>query len=120
MRKRDLEKFQKKLTAERDRIIFLANDTKEDISNPNTDDLLDEIDIAASEVHQSLNLRLRDREGMLLSKIDEALERIEKGSYGVCEECGDEIGVKRLEARPVATRCIQCKEEQEKREKEYS
>ena len=120
MRKRDLDKFRKLLNDERSRIIHNANDTKEHISNPNLDDLLDEVDIASSEVNQTVSLRLRDREGMLLSKIDQALGRISDGSYGQCEECGEEIGVKRLEARPVATRCIRCKEEQEKREREYS
>jgi DnaK suppressor protein len=120
MRKRDLDRFKKLLQDERARIIHNANNTKEHIANPNIDDLLDEVDIASSEVNQSVSLRLRDREGMLLSKVEEALGRITAGSYGVCEECGEEIGVKRLEARPVATRCIRCKEEQEKREREYS
>ena len=120
MRKRELEKYKKRLLEEKQRIIQVANEAREHISNPNTDDLLDEVDIASSEVTQAVHLRLRDREGMLLAKINQALTRIEEGEYGTCEVCGEYIGNRRLEARPVATRCIRCKEEQEKKEKEYS
>ncbi len=63
--------------------------------------------------------RLRDREKFLLKKIDDAMARIENGTFGICEICEEEISVKRLEARPVTTMCIRCKEEQEKQEKSY-
>jgi len=63
--------------------------------------------------------RLRDREKFLLKKIDDALGRIEAGTFGICEICEEEISIKRLEARPVTTMCIRCKEEQEKQEKSY-
>ncbi|EKD38754.1 MAG: hypothetical protein ACD_75C00621G0006, partial [uncultured bacterium] len=66
---------------------------------------------------RSFELRIRDRERKLLSKIDEAIARIDDGSYGICEDCGEEIGLKRLEARPVTTLCIDCKTLQETREK---
>ena len=69
------------------------------------------------ESNRSLLLRMRDRERKLLGKIDEAFARIDDGTYGRCEECGGEIGTERLEARPVTTLCIECKSEQEEREK---
>ena len=64
--------------------------------------------------------RIRERESKLLCKIDEALEQINQGDYGECTSCGDEIGVKRLLARPVARLCIACKEEQERFERQRS
>src|SRR5690606_6993472 len=88
-------------------------------SNFDTDDLPDEIDLASSEYAQSMVFRLRDREKFLLMKIDRALKRVEDGTFGVCERCEEDISLKRLEARPVTTLCIRCKEEQEKREKSY-
>ena len=80
-------------------------------------DLPDEIDLASSEYSQSMVFRLRDREKFLLKKIEKALARIDDGTFGVCERCEEDISVKRLEARPVTTLCIRCKEEQEKKEK---
>ena len=81
------------------------------------DDFPDEIDTASSEVNLQFTGRLREREQGLLAKIDAALEKIEKGTYGACVSCGEEIGVKRLQARPVAELCIDCKSEQEKLER---
>lgn len=77
----------------------------------------DVTDQAAAEADQNFVLRLREREQKLLKKIVEAIERIQDGSFGVCESCGGEIGLKRLEARPVTTLCIDCKTEQEEEEK---
>jgi DnaK suppressor protein len=74
-------------------------------------------DQATAEADRDFMLRLRDRERMLLKKIDEAIERIEDGTFGICENCGSEIGVKRLEARPVTTYCIECKIRQEEEER---
>ena len=85
-----------------------------------TDDLPDEIDQASSEYLQSFSLRLRDREKFFLAKIDKALTKIEAGEFGICEVCGEEISVKRLEARPVTTLCIRCKEDQERVEKDFT
>jgi len=62
-------------------------------------------------------LRIRDRERKLISKIQEALQRVEEGTFGICDTCGEEIGEKRLEARPVTTQCIDCKTEAEKKER---
>ena len=69
------------------------------------------------EGNRNLTLRIRDRERKLIAKIDEAIERIDDGSYGKCEECGGEIGLERLRARPVTTLCIDCKSLQEAQER---
>ena len=74
-------------------------------------------DQATAETDRNFMLRLRDRERLLLKKIDEAVERIDNGTFGICEECGNRIGVKRIEARPVTTLCIECKTRQEEEEK---
>ena len=76
-------------------------------------------DRATQEEEFSLELRTRDRERKLIRKIDEALKRIEDGSYGYCLETGEEIGIKRLEARPVATLSVEAQERRERREKQY-
>lgn len=77
-------------------------------------------DQAAAEMDINFDLRLRDRERKLLRKIDEALERIRTGEYGICENCGADIGVRRLRARPVTTLCIDCKTAQEQEERTRS
>lgn len=89
------------------------------IKNTSTDEtLFPELgDQAAAEINRNFMLRLRERERKLLKKIDKALEKMDSGTYGICETCGQEIGVKRLEARPVTTLCIECKTEQEAEEK---
>lgn len=101
-------------------ILEQVKDTKEQGMGVDAAELADEVDLASSEWDQSMNLRLRDRERVLLKKIEIALEKMEKGEFGICEECGEEIGMKRLEARPVTELCIQCKEEQEKVEKGFA
>ena len=73
-------------------------------------------DQATAEQDQSLNIRMRSREQKLLVKIEEALERISSGTYGICEECEQQIAFERLKARPVTTLCIECKTEQEEQE----
>ncbi len=74
-------------------------------------------DQATAEADQNFAIRLKEREQRLLKKIDEALQRIESGTFGICESCGGEISVKRLKARPVTTLCIECKTRQEEEEK---
>ena len=76
-------------------------------------------DRASSETDWGIELRTRDRERKLIRKIEEAIKRIEDGSYGYCVETGEEIGIKRLEARPVATLCIEAQERRERRELQY-
>jgi DnaK suppressor protein len=77
-------------------------------------------DRASMESNRNSVLRMRDRERKLIFKIQEALERLEAGEYGVCEECGEEIGIARLKARPVTTLCIQCKSDQESKKERPS
>ena len=77
----------------------------------------DLVDQAMVEADIDFSFRLRERQGKLIDKIKSALERLEQGIYGLCEECGEEIGEKRLEARPVTTLCINCKKKQEMDEK---
>ena len=116
---KDLKRFKKSLEDSRKAIIENARKTMEEESNFDTDDLPDEIDQASSEYAQSMAFRLRDREKFLLKKIEKALQRIEEGTFGMCERCEELITLKRLEARLVTTLCIRCKEEQEKKEKSY-
>jgi DnaK suppressor protein len=77
------------------------------------------MDLASSEYLQAFTFRLRGREKNLLDKIEKALERIDNGTFGICEECDEAIAVKRLEARPETTLCIRCKEEQERVERDF-
>jgi DnaK suppressor protein len=116
---KDLKRFKKMLEDSRQAILENARKTMEEESNFDTDDLPDEIDQASSEYAQSMTFRLRDREKFLLKKIEKALARIEEGTFGICERCEEPISVKRLEARPVTTLCIRCKEEQEQKERSY-
>lgn len=74
-------------------------------------------DIASQEINRSFLLRLRERDRKLLKKIEKAIEKIDSGTYGICESCGAEIPIERLEARPVTDLCIECKIEQEEAEK---
>src|SRR5437870_13786737 len=116
---KDLKKFKKLLEESKKNLLMSARKTLSEEAAFDTDDLPDEIDLASSEYTQSMVFRLRDREKFLLKKIDDALARIENGTFGTCEICEEEIAVKRLEARPLTTMCIRCKEEQEKQEKSY-
>jgi DnaK suppressor protein len=118
--KTQLKKFKSLLTEKRDEIVKKARLTLEQDMTLDTDDLPDEMDLASSEYLQSFTFRLRGREKVFLEKIQKALLKIEDGSFGTCEECGEEISLKRLEARPETNLCIRCKEDQERREKDYS
>ncbi len=80
------------------------------------DEMHDDVDLSSVERETSMRMRLRNREALFLKKIDEALRRIADGSFGHCEECSDDIELKRLEARPTAALCVNCKEEQERKE----
>lgn len=120
MNKKDRDKFKKLLLDRKNEIMEAADQTRDDGMGYDSADLPDEVDLASSETGQAMNLRLRDRERVLLKKIDKVLQKIEDGEFGVCELCGEEIGVKRLEARPVADLCIRCKEDQEKLEKTFA
>lgn len=120
LNKKDLKRFKDILLRDRDTLLKKSAKLNSEETRLDADDLPDEIDQASSEYLQSFSLRLRDREKFFLQKIDKALAKIEAGDFGVCEVCSEEISVKRLEARPVTTLCIRCKEEQEKQEKSYT
>ncbi len=106
-----LSSWKRDLMEEVDRTMSHMKDEAANPPDPN--------DRATLESEFALELRTRDRERKLIRKIDEALSRIEDGSYGYCNETGEPIGVKRLEARPVATLCIEAQERRERREKQY-
>ena len=120
MRKRDLDKFKKILVEQREQLVGNAKKAVTGDVHLDPDDFPDEIDAASSEMNLAFQGRLRERERGLLSKINEALQKIEQGVYGECENCGEEIGLKRLEARPVAELCIDCKSEQERMERQQA
>jgi DnaK suppressor protein len=113
----DLATIKKELLAERARILASGDKTIEDSLQQTPENSQDFADQSSFESDRNFVLRMRDRERKLLVKIDEALERIENGTFGICDHCGSEIGVKRLIARPVVTLCINCKTLQEKQEK---
>jgi DnaK suppressor protein len=115
--KRDLQKFKKLLLEQREELMGNARRALSGDIHLDPDDFPDEMDTASSEVNLQFTGRLREREQGLLSKIDAALEKIETGEYGECISCGEDIGVARLRARPVAALCIDCKSEQEKLER---
>ncbi len=119
MNKKDLKRFRDLLMSERAKLIKNANKTLSEEATLDVNELPDEIDQASAEYSQSFIFRLRDREKFYLSKIDKALKKLDAGDFGICEECGEEISIKRLEARPVTTLCIRCKEEQEMEERSY-
>lgn len=117
---RKISKFKKILLEEQQRIL---NNTKNSMTNElniSSDDLSDETDLAASTIAQNLVFKLRDRERHLMSKISEALARIDDGIFGICIDCEEPIEPRRLEARPSTTMCIACKERQERQEKIYA
>jgi DnaK suppressor protein len=117
MRQRELNQFRRLLEDRKREILSEADRAVDSMNQPLEESFADPTDRATLESDRSMLLRIRDRERKLLSKIDEAFVRIESGSYGECEECGDEIGLARLKARPVTTLCITCKSAQEARER---
>jgi DnaK suppressor protein len=119
LKKKDLKRFKDILLARKKEILRNAQRTLSEDMTLESDDLPDEMDLASSEYLQSFTFRLRGREKTFLSKIDHALERIEAGTFGMCEQCGEQISLKRLEARLETTLCIRCKEDQERMEKAY-
>jgi DnaK suppressor protein len=119
MTKAQLKKFKDLLEEKRREIIKKAQQTLDEDMTLDANDLPDEMDLASSEYLQSFTFRLRGREKVFLDKIQKALEKLEAGSFGVCDECGDRISIKRLEARPETTLCIRCKEDQERVEKDF-
>jgi DnaK suppressor protein len=120
MRTRELERFEKLLLEQREKLVGNADRTLKEDMAVDSNDLPDEVDLASAEYNQAFTFRLRDRERFLLNKIDQALRKIEAGSFGTCEECEEPIDPRRMKARPVTTLCIRCKEDQEREERMYA
>src|SRR3954467_7730717 len=116
MNDRQLEYFKQKLLAWKEEILRESRETVSHLQKE-TENHADIADRASSETDRALELRTRDRQRKLISKIDEAIRRIEDNSYGYCEETGEPIGLARLEARPVATLSLEAQERHERRER---
>ncbi|MGN0008510.1 MAG: RNA polymerase-binding protein DksA [Desulfovibrionaceae bacterium] len=115
MDQRDLEYFHRLLSHMLEDAKQKGDSTIEELTDSN-ELFADPADRATAESDRAFTLRIRDRERRLIRKIQSALQRIEDGTYGVCEECGEDIGVARLKARPVTRLCINCKSKQEEDE----
>lgn len=116
MDKKKLEHFKELLLKQRQQIMNVGLLNKSDDLHVAQDDLSDETDLASSLIQQQLNCTIRDREYTKLRRIDAALDRIDEGTYGHCEDCDEEIGMKRLENQPWAELCITHAEEKEREE----
>jgi DnaK suppressor protein len=116
MNDRQLEYFKNKLLAWKEEILRESRETVSHLQKE-TENHADLADRASSETDRALELRTRDRQRKLISKIDQALRRVEDGSYGYCEETGEPIGLARLEARPTATLSLEAQERHERRER---
>jgi DnaK suppressor protein len=115
LREKKLKEIRKKLNRQREELISEAGIALTALPD---ETIFPELgDQASAEIDRNFMLKLKGRERKLLAKIDEAIEKIDNGTYGTCESCGEEINIKRLEARPVTTMCIECKTEQEEEEK---
>ena len=118
MNDRQRDYFRQKLLAWREDILREARETLQHLQDENQNHP-DFADRASSETDRAIELRARDRQRKLIAKIDEALSRIDDGTYGYCEETGEPISIKRLEARPIATLSIEAQERHERRERVY-
>jgi DnaK suppressor protein len=118
MNERQRDYFRQKLLAWKDDILREAKETLQHLQDENQNHP-DFADRASSETDRTIELRARDRQRKLIAKIDGALTRIDDGTYGYCEETGEPISIKRLEARPIATLSIEAQERHERRERVY-
>ena len=118
MNERQRAYFRRKLVAWRDEILRSTKETLQHLQDESAQHA-DIADRASTETERALELRARDRQRKLIAKIDSALRRLEDGSYGFCEETGEPISLKRLDARPIATLSIEAQERHERREKVY-
>jgi len=116
MKKKDIEYFKEFLTNRLEELLNQADDTVSGMTIPK-ENFPDPTDRAALEADRNFMLRIRDRESKLIKKIKKALDRIETGTFGICESCGEDISIKRLKARPVTSQCIDCKSKEEALEK---
>ena len=116
MKQKDLDYFKDLLTQRLDDLLAQADNTVSGMTTPK-ENFPDPTDRASLEADRNFMLRIRDREHKLIKKIKKALDRIENGTFGICETCGEEISLKRLKARPVTTQCIECKTKEEAQER---
>ena len=116
MKKKDIEYFKEYLTNQLEELLSQADNTVSGMTVPK-ENFPDPTDRAALEADRNFMLRIRDRESKLIKKIKKTLERIENGTFGICETCGEDISIKRLKARPVTSQCIDCKSKEEALEK---
>ncbi len=116
MKKEDIDYFKTLLTDQLEELLHQADDTVSDMTEQK-ENFPDPTDRASLEADRNFMLRIRDREHKLIKKIKKALERIENGTFGICESCGEDISLGRLKARPVTTQCIACKTKEEALEK---
>ncbi len=116
MTKKREDYFKKLLTKRLDDLLVEANKTVTGMTDQGGN-FPDPTDRATLESDRNFTLRIRDRERRLIAKIKNALDRLDNGTFGICEECGEDISDKRLKARPVTTLCINCKKKQENQEK---
>ncbi len=115
MEPKELEHFKQILTERLDELVSQAGMTVNKLLLQSEQEI-DPLDRATAFAELAFSLKIRSRESRLIAKIRDALERIENGTYGMCESCGETISYKRLEARPVTAKCIQCKEKEEQLE----
>jgi RNA polymerase-binding transcription factor len=118
MEQKDIEHFKTILTSQLEEILINASNAVSGMTTP-VENFPDPSDRATSDADRHFMLVIRDRERQLAVKIRKTLLRIENGTFGICDNCEEEISFKRLEARPVATRCIDCKIEEETRENAF-
>lgn len=116
LKNEDIASFKVLLSRQLEELLNRVNQTVGDLINTNQDSG-DIVDRATVECHQSSKLRIRERESRLIRKIQFTLQKIDEGLFGICEKCGDDIPLPRLNARPVAAHCIQCKTQMESLEK---
>jgi len=116
MKKKDLEYFKTLLSERLEELLSQADNTVSGMT-AQKENFPDPTDRASLEADRNFMLRIRDREHKLIKKIKKALDRIENGTFGICDTCGEEISIKRLKARPVTTQCIDCKTKEEAQEK---
>lgn len=112
-----MEYFKVLLNRKLEELLSGAGKAVSGMSEASDENFPDPTDRASHETDTNFLLRVKDRERKLITKINEALKRIDDGVYGICDLCGEDISVKRLEARPVTTCCIECKKEEEEQEK---
>lgn len=116
MKKKDIEYFKVLLSERLEELLSQADSTVSGMT-AQKENFPDPTDRASLEADRNFMLRIRDREHKLIKKIKKALDRIENGTFGICDTCGEDISIERLKARPVTTQCIDCKTKEEAQEK---